>query len=135
MLQTAACSAMSAASSLAVDVIDLRVALGMGCLHCSGLGLPRCFSDAVGRSSRLFRNVQITNFSARRMKIKLIKHEVIQDCGSYEVRFPDGRPSRFFYFENLPSRRLRPDLVEQPIAEQEAKAFAHAEQDKLDSCG
>jgi len=88
MLQTAACSAMSAATSLAVDVIDLRVALGMGCLHCSGLGLPRCFSDAVGRSSRLFRNVQITNFSARRMKIKLIKHEVIQDCGSYEVRFP-----------------------------------------------
>jgi hypothetical protein len=67
------------------------------------------------------------------MKIKLIKHEVIPDCGSYEVRFPDGRPSKYFYFENLPSRRLRPDLVEQTIAEQQAKAFARAEQDKLDS--
>jgi hypothetical protein len=67
-------------------------------------------------------------------QIRLIKHEVIPDCGSYEVRFPDGRPSRYFYFENLPSRRLRPDLVEQAIAEQDAKAFARAGQDKLDSC-
>jgi len=30
------------------------------------------------------------------MKVKFIKHEVIPDCGSYEVRFPDGRPSRYF---------------------------------------
>ena len=67
------------------------------------------------------------------MKIKLIKHEVIPDCGSYEIRFPDGRPSRYFYFENLPSRRLRPDLVEQASAEREAKRFARAEQDKLNS--
>ena len=29
--------------------------------------------------------------------IRLIKHEAIPDCGSYEVRFPDGRPSRFYY--------------------------------------
>jgi hypothetical protein len=67
-------------------------------------------------------------------KIRLIKHEIIPDCGSYGVRFPDGRPSRYFYFENLPSRRLRPDLVEQAIAEQDAKAFARAEQDKLMRC-
>jgi hypothetical protein len=67
------------------------------------------------------------------MKIRIIKHEVIPDCGSYEVRFPDGRPSRYFYFENLPSRRLRPDLVEQATAEREAKEFARAEQSKLDS--
>ena len=58
---------------------------------------------------------------------------VIPDCGSYEVRFPDGRPSKYFYFENLPSRRLRPDLVEQATAEQDAKRFARAEQDRLDS--
>jgi hypothetical protein len=67
------------------------------------------------------------------MKVRLIKHEVVPGCGSYEVRFPDGRPSRFFYFENLPSRRLRPDLVEQATAEQDAKAFAQAEQYRLDS--
>jgi hypothetical protein len=36
-------------------------------------------------------------------------------------------------FENLPSRRLRPDLVEQATAEQDTKAFARAEQDRLDS--
>jgi hypothetical protein len=58
------------------------------------------------------------------MKIRIIKHEVVPDCGSYEVRFPDGRPSRYFYFENLAGRRLRPDRVEQAVAEQNAKRFA-----------
>ena len=67
------------------------------------------------------------------MKIRVIKHEVITDWGSYEVRFPDGRPSKYFYFENLPSRRLRPDRVEQAVAEQNAKRLAREEQDKLDS--
>jgi hypothetical protein len=67
------------------------------------------------------------------LKVRLIKHEVIPDCRSYEVRFPDGQPSKYFYFENLPSRRLRPDLVEQATAEQDTKAFARAEQDRLDS--
>jgi len=32
------------------------------------------------------------------MKIRIIKHEVVPDRGSYEVRFPDGRPSKYFYF-------------------------------------
>jgi hypothetical protein len=36
-------------------------------------------------------------------------------------------------FENLPGRRLRPDRVEQAVAEQSAKRFAREEQDKLDS--
>jgi hypothetical protein len=66
------------------------------------------------------------------MKIRLIKHEVVPDCGSYEVRFPDGRPSRYFYFENLASRRLRPDLVERSVAEHVAKIFARAEQRRLE---
>ena len=67
------------------------------------------------------------------MKIRVIKHEVGPDCGSYEVRFPDRRPSKYFYFENLPGRELRPDRVEQAVAEQNAKRFAREEQDKLDS--
>jgi hypothetical protein len=67
------------------------------------------------------------------MKIRIIKHEVVLGCGSYEVRFPDGRPSKYFYFENLPDRRLRSDRVEQAVAEEEAKRFAREEQDKLDS--
>jgi hypothetical protein len=55
-------------------------------------------------------------------------------CGSCEVRFPDGRPSRYLYFENLAGRRLQPGrVVEQAVAEQEAKRFAREEQDKLDS--
>jgi hypothetical protein len=68
------------------------------------------------------------------MKIRIIKHEVVPDCGSHEVRFPDGRPSKYFYFENLPGRRLQPGrVVEQAVAEQEAKTFARQEQDNLDS--
>ena len=67
------------------------------------------------------------------MKIRVMKHEAVPGCGSYEVRFPDRRPSKYFYFENLAGRRLRPDRVEQAVAEQEAKGFAREEQDKLDS--
>ena len=67
------------------------------------------------------------------MKIRVIKHEVVPDFGSYEVRFPDGRPSKYFCFENLPGRRLQTDRVEQAVAEQEAKRFAREEQDNLDS--
>jgi hypothetical protein len=59
-------------------------------------------------------------------------NEAVPDCGSYEVRFPDGRPSKYFYFENLPGCRLRPDRVERAVAEHEAKRFRE-EQDKLDS--
>jgi hypothetical protein len=59
--------------------------------------------------------------------VRLIKHEVIPDCGSFEVRFSDGRPSQYFYWDDLPSRRLRPDLVDSETALEQAKAFARAE--------
>ena len=38
-------------------------------------------------------------------------------CGSYEVRFDDGRASRYFYWDDLPSRRLRQGVLtrEQPL--------------------
>ena len=68
-----------------------------------------------------------------RLKVRIMKHEAVPRCGSYEVRFPDGRPSKYFYFENLPGRRLRADRVEQGAAEQDAKRFAREEQDELDS--
>jgi hypothetical protein len=45
------------------------------------------------------------------MTVHLRKHEAVQDYGSYEVWFDDGRPSKFFYFDDLPNRRLRPDIV------------------------
>ena len=31
-------------------------------------------------------------------RIRIIKHEAVPDCGSYEVRFGDGRASKFFYW-------------------------------------
>jgi hypothetical protein len=50
--------------------------------------------------------------------------------GSYEVRFSDGRPSRYFYWDEA-SRRLRPDLLTGQEAEQRAKALARAERDSV----
>jgi hypothetical protein len=50
------------------------------------------------------------------MSIRLIKHEVIPKCGSFEVLFSDGRPSKYFYWEDDPGRRLRPDQVTSDVA-------------------
>jgi hypothetical protein len=45
-------------------------------------------------------------------RIIIIKHEAVPNCGSFEVRFPDdGRPSKYFYFEDLPGRRLRAEQL------------------------
>jgi hypothetical protein len=41
--------------------------------------------------------------------VRSIKRKVIPQRGSFEVRFPDGSPSRYWYSDDLPSRRLRPD--------------------------
>ena len=65
------------------------------------------------------------------MQVRLIEHEVVPQCGSYEVRFPDGRPSRYFYWDDFPGRRLRPDLVDQAVALWVAKIFVRAEQHAL----
>ena len=61
---------------------------------------------------------------------RIIKQQVIPGTGSYEVRFPDGRASQFFYFEDVPSRRLRPDMLTREQALEAAKALARAERDK-----
>jgi hypothetical protein len=65
-------------------------------------------------------------------RIRIVRHEAVPDCGSFEVRFPDGRPSRYFYWDNVPGRRMRPEMVDRAAAEEQAKALARAEQDKLD---
>jgi hypothetical protein len=42
------------------------------------------------------------------MKIHLLKHTAapsVPDSGSYEVRFPDGRESIYFYWDDNPGRR------------------------------
>ena len=65
------------------------------------------------------------------MPDRLVKHEAVPNCGSFEVRFPDGRPSRYFYWDDLPSRRLRPDMVDKETALKQAKAFARAQRERL----
>jgi hypothetical protein len=59
--------------------------------------------------------------------IRIIKHEAVPKCG--EVRFPVGRPSQYFYWEDLPGRGLRPDLLTSDVALEHAKALARAERD------
>jgi hypothetical protein len=62
--------------------------------------------------------------------VRLIMHEVSPRCGSFEVRYLDGRPSTYFYWDDLPSRLLRPDLVDGATALEPAKALARAERDR-----
>jgi hypothetical protein len=64
------------------------------------------------------------------MPIRLIKHEAVPHYGSFEVRFPDGRPPRYFYWEDLPGRRVRPEILTSNEAIQAAKAFSRKARDK-----
>jgi hypothetical protein len=64
------------------------------------------------------------------MTIRIIKHEAVPQTGSFEVRYDDGQPSRYFYFEDVPSRRLRSEQMTMEQALEAAKAFARSERDK-----
>ena len=46
------------------------------------------------------------------MPIRIIKHEAVPQTGNFEVRFPDGRPSVYFYWDDIPGRRLRPQQMD-----------------------
>ena len=75
----------------------------------------------------------LTSTTARRMTDhnRIVGHELSRSkCGSFEVCFPDGRESRFFHWDDLPSRRPRPELHTREEALEQAKAFARAERDK-----
>jgi len=62
--------------------------------------------------------------SMRMSRIRIFKHEAVSKCSSYEVRFPDGRPSRFFYWDDEASRRLRPELLTGEEALENGRAAA-----------
>ena len=64
-------------------------------------------------------------------RIRIIKHEAVPECGSYEVRFSDGRPSKYFYWEDIPGRRLSSDQADIFQALNDAQAFARAERTKV----
>jgi hypothetical protein len=60
-------------------------------------------------------------------RIRIIPHEVVPKCGSFEVRFSDARTSQYFYGDDIPGRRLRPDLLTSEQALREARTFAKGE--------
>jgi hypothetical protein len=61
-------------------------------------------------------------------RIRIIKHEAVPPRGgSFEVKFFDGRDSKFFYWDDLPSRRLRPDILASEQVLEQATALALAE--------
>ena len=64
------------------------------------------------------------------MTIRIIKHEAVPQTGSFEVRFPDGPPSVYFYWDDIPGRRLNPEFTDSKRALEAAKALASAERDK-----
>ena len=65
------------------------------------------------------------------MPIRIIKHEAVPQTGSFEVRFPDGRPSVYFYWDDIPGRRFRPQQMDSNRALEAAKALARSERDKI----
>ena len=57
-------------------------------------------------------------------RIRIIKHEAVPQCGRFEVRYEDGRPSVYFYWDEIAGRRLRPDQLDHETALARAKALA-----------
>jgi hypothetical protein len=45
------------------------------------------------------------------MTIRIIKHEVMPQTDSFEARFSVGRPSVYFYWDDVASRRLGPEQM------------------------
>jgi hypothetical protein len=60
--------------------------------------------------------------------VRLIRHEIVPKCESYEVR-QYGRPSLYFYWDNVPARRLDPNTLTSEQALERAKAAARRAQD------
>ena len=64
-------------------------------------------------------------------RVRAIEHEAVPGCGSFEVRYPDDRPSVYFCWDDLPSRRLRPETLERETALGQAKELARTKQDNV----
>jgi hypothetical protein len=60
--------------------------------------------------------------------VRLIRHELVPKCGSYEVR-QYGRPSQYFYWDDDPGRRLDPNTMTSEQAFEKAKAAARRARD------
>jgi hypothetical protein len=64
------------------------------------------------------------------MTIRIIKHEAVPQTGSFEVRFSDGRPSVYFNWDDVASRRLAANQMDSEQALEAAKALARSNRDK-----
>jgi hypothetical protein len=62
--------------------------------------------------------------------IRIIRHSVIPESGSFEVRFADGRESRYWYWDDNASRRSVRNCLDQETAKKQAQEFARAVRDK-----
>jgi len=60
------------------------------------------------------------------MTIRIIKHETVPNCGSFEFR----TGSRPVYFEEVPGRRLRSEQMTMEQALVAAKALVRSERSK-----
>ena len=67
------------------------------------------------------------------MSIRIIKHDAVPQTGSFEVRFSDGRPSVYFYRDDVASRRLSPEQMDSERALEAAKTFREASGKSLNS--
>ena len=65
------------------------------------------------------------------MTVRLIKHEILPDCGSFEVQYSDERPSVYFYWDDVAGRRVRREQIGREQAMRAAQTFALAERDRL----
>ena len=79
-----------------------------------------------GQSSRL---PQVARKSSA-MTIRIIKHEAVPQMGSFEVRYGDGRPSVYFYWDDIPARRLNCEQMDSSRALEAAKTFVGGEREK-----
>jgi hypothetical protein len=57
-------------------------------------------------------------------RIRIIKHEVVPGYGSFEGRYAHGRESIYFYWDDIPARRMRPETLDRETALERAKAVA-----------
>lgn len=57
-------------------------------------------------------------------RVRIIKHEAVPKTGSYEVRYSSGRPSVYFYWDDIANRRLRPEMLTGSQALEAAKTLA-----------
>jgi hypothetical protein len=71
--------------------------------------VPTYRRTMMGKVTKGVKNMSFVKDTRPMTDIRIIKQEAVPKSGSFEVRFPDGRESKFFYFDDVPGRRMRRD--------------------------